>query len=197
MIILILLLAKDGISLVFERGAFDSNAVIMVSEALCYLSVSILPYVFRDSITRVYYAYNDSRTPFIIATSAILLKGLLNWLLILKLNMGIAGITLSTSFVTLFNATMLGLFIHKIIKLDYKSLFVNFCKMVVAGVLTFILCRLICIGFESVELPKYIFKFAKIIVVMFACGIIYTLLNIMLKMEYAKELLNRILKKNI
>ena len=197
MIILILLLAQDGISLVFERGAFNSDAVIMVSEALCFLSISILPYVFRDSITRVYYAYNDSKTPFIIATSAILLKAFLNWLLILKLNMGIAGITLSTSFVTLFNATMLGIFIHKIIKLDYKSLFINFCKMMVAGVLTFILCRMICIGFESVELPKYIFEFVKIIVVMFACGIIYTLLNILFKMEYAKELLNRVLKKNI
>ena len=197
MIILILLLAQDGISLVFERGAFNSNAVIMVSEALCYLSVSILPYVFRDSITRVYYAYNDSRTPFLIAVSAIMLKGFLNWLLILKLNMGIAGITLSTSFVTLFNATMLGLFIHKIIKLNYKSLFINFFKMIIAGFITFILCRLICIGFNNIELPKYIFELTKIIVVMFTCGVVYILLNIIFKMDYAKELLTRIRKKGV
>lgn len=192
MIILILLLAKDGISLVFERGAFDSNAVIMVSEALCFLSFSILPYVFRDSITRVYYAYNDSKTPFVIATSAILLKAFLNWLLILKLNMGIAGITLSTSFVTLFNATMLGLFIHKRIKLDYKSLFINFWKMVLAGVLTFISGWFICIEFNNISLPKYIFELAKIIVVMTSCGFIYTVLNIVFKMDYAKELLARL-----
>ena len=101
-IILILTLAKDGISLVFERGAFNSDAVIMVTEALCFLSFSILPYVFRDSITRVYYAFNDSKTPFIIAMTSIALKAFLNYLLILKLDMGIAGITLSTTFVTLF-----------------------------------------------------------------------------------------------
>ena len=47
-IILILTLAKDGVSLIFERGAFNSDAVIMVTEALCFLSFSILPYVFRD-----------------------------------------------------------------------------------------------------------------------------------------------------
>lgn len=192
MIILIMLVAKDGISLVFERGAFDSNAVIMVSEALCFLSFSILPYVFRDSITRVYYAYNDSKTPFIIATSAIVLKAFLNWLLILKLNMGIAGITLSTSFVTLFNATMLGLFIHRRIRLDYKTLFINFGKMLVAGLITFASGWFICMGFDSINLPKYVFELVKIVVVTLSCGVIYTILNITFKMDYVRELLARI-----
>ncbi len=195
MIILILLLAQDGISLVFERGAFDSNAVLMVSEALCFLSFSILPYVFRDSITRVYYAYNDSKTPFVIATSSIALKAFLNWLLILKLNMGIAGITLSTSFITLFNATMLGLLMHKRIKLDYKTLFKNFAKMTLAGIITFAAGWFICIKFNSILLPKYIFELSKIFVVMFACGSIYIILNLLFKMDYVQELLSRINRK--
>jgi len=195
MIILILLLAQDGISLVFERGAFNANAVLMVSEALCFLSFSILPYVFRDSITRVYYAYNDSKTPFIIATSSIVLKAFLNWLLILKLNMGIAGITLSTSFITLFNATLLGLLIHRKIKLDYKTLFFNFGKMILAGCLTFVAGLFICKEFDYVTLPKYIFELVKIIVVMTACGTLYTILNVIFKMDYANELLSRLKKK--
>ena len=192
MFILILLLAKDGISLIFERGAFDANAVVMVSEALCYLSISILPYVFRDSITRVYYAFNDSKTPFIIAMSSIGLKAILNWLLILKLDMGIAGITLSTSFITLFNATFLGLFIYRKIRLDYKSLFINLAKMTVAGAITFVLCWFIVLGFGRLELPKYIFEIVKIVVVMISALGIYTVLNLIFKMEYAKELLARI-----
>lgn len=192
MIILILLLAQDGISLVFERGAFDANAVVMVSEALCFLSFSILPYVFRDSITRVYYAYNDSKTPFVIAMTAIVLKAFLNWLLILKLNMGIAGITLSTSFVTLFNATMLGLFIHKRIRLDYRTLFINFAKMLLAGIITFIAGWFMCVWFNSIDMPKYIFEFVKIITVTAVCGIIYTVLNIVFKMDYVRELLARL-----
>lgn len=196
MIILILTLAKDGISLVFERGAFNSDAVYMVTEALCFLSFSILPYVFRDSITRVYYAFNDSKTPFLIALSAIGLKAVLNWLLIIKLNMGIAGITLSTSFITLFNATLLGLFIHKWIKLDYKTLFMNFGKMVVAGILTFGLCYFAGNWFNnSVELPKYVFEGVKIAVIMAMCLGVYTGLNLLLKMDYARELVNRVLKR--
>lgn len=192
MIIFILLLAQDGISVVFERGAFNSNAVVMVSEALCFLSFSILPYVFRDSITRVYYAFNDSKTPFIIAMSSIALKAFLNWFLILKLNMGIAGITLSTSFITLFNATFLGLFISKKIKLDYKSLFVNFAKMLIAGGIAYIIGLFLCTLFVENSVAV---KLIKIFAVMLTCSATYILINIGLKMEYSKELLSRILKK--
>ena len=195
-IILILLLSHDGISLIFERGAFNNNAVIMVSEALCYLSFSILPYVFRDSITRVYYAFNDSKTPFVIAMTSIAIKALLNYLLIIKLNLGIAGITLSTSFVTLFNAIMLGLFIHKKIKLDYKNLFKNFFKMLLAGIITFSICDFICNYFSNFELPKYIFEIIKILTITLLCFSVYFILNLYLKMEYAKELINKIIYKN-
>ena len=191
-IILILTLAKDGISLIFERGAFNNDAVIMVTEALCYLSFCILPYVFRDSITRVYYAFNDSKTPFIIAMSSIALKAFLNYLLILKLDMGIAGITLSTTFVTLFNAVMLGLLIHKKIRLAYKDLFVNFTKMILAGALTFVICVFASNWFNSVELPKYIFETVKIFSITIFCFVIYTLLNLAFKMSYVQELIKRL-----
>ncbi len=191
-IIMILTLAKDGVSLVFERGAFTSDAVIMVTEALCFLSFSILPYVFRDSITRVYYAFNDSKTPFIIATSSIALKAVLNYILILKLNMGIAGITLSTSFVTLFNALFLGLFIHKKIRLDYKNLFLNFAKMIIAGVLTFFICVVAGYYFDMLTLPKYVFEGGKILVLGTLCLGVYSILNIVFRMDYAKELVSRI-----
>lgn len=192
MIILILSLAKDGVSLVFERGAFNSDAVLMVTEALCFLSFSILPYVFRDSITRVYYAFNDSKTPFFVAMTSIALKALLNYILILKLDMGIAGITLSTSFVTLFNAVFLGLFIHKRIKLDYKPLFWNFGKMLVAGALTFGLCVFVSLMFNNIELPKYVFEGVKILVISILCLGVYSGLNLLFKMDYARELVNRI-----
>ena len=195
MVILILTLANDGISLVFERGAFNANAVVMVSEALCFLSFSILPYVFRDSITRVYYAFNDSKTPFIIAISSIALKAVLNYLLIIRLNMGIAGITLSTSIITLVNAILLGIFIHKRIRLDYKNLFKNFGKMIIAGALTFVLCLFTGLCFDKIAMPKYVFEGVKILVVSAICLSVYTGLNLLFRMEYARELVNRIVKK--
>lgn len=196
-IIMILTLAKEGVSLVFERGAFNSDAVIMVTEALCFLSFSILPYVFRDSITRVYYAFNDSKTPFIIAMSSIALKAVLNYILILKLNMGIAGITLSTTFVTLFNAVFLGLLIKNKIRLDFTALFKNFAKMIVAGTITFTACYLTANWFNAIELPKYIFELTKIFFIGIICVSLYSTLNLVFRMDYAQDLYKRITLKNV
>ena len=78
LMIFIFISRTDLISLALERGAFDSNATLMVSEVLFIISLSIIPYVFRDSITRIYYSFNDSKVPFYIAISSILLKIIFN-----------------------------------------------------------------------------------------------------------------------
>ena len=195
-IIGILTVGQDAVRLVFERGAFDENATFMVTEALWFLSVSILPYVFRDSITRVYYSFNDSKTPFIVAFSSIVLKYILNVVFISKLNMGIGGITLSTSLVTLFNACILGYFITRKMKMDYKTLFINLLKMCFAGVITLGLCYITASAFDGfVEMPKYVFEFVKILSVTFVCAFAYTILNLVLKMDYAKELFERVKRR--
>lgn len=192
-IIGILVLGLDSIRLVFERGAFDSQATFMVTEALWFLSASILPYVFRDSITRVYYSFNDSATPFIVAFSSIVLKFFLNIIFISQLHMGIGGITLSTSLVTLFNACVLGILIQKKIKMDYKSLFVNFFKMLIAGGFTFAICFAGAILFDKiVSLPSIVFEITKISSIFILCLLVYVPLNLLLKMDYASELFKRL-----
>ncbi len=194
-IIGILTVGYDAVRLVFERGAFDKTATFMVTEALWFLSVSILPYVFRDSITRVYYSFNDSKTPFIVAFSSIVLKYLLNVIFITKMGMGIGGITLSTSLVTLFNAVVLGALIYKKVRMDYKSLFTNLFKMCFAGAITLAVCFVVAYGFDKfVELPKYVFELCKISTVAIVCFAVYTALNLLFRMEYATELKNRIFK---
>lgn len=195
-IIGILVVGYDAVRLVFEHGVFDNKATFMVTEALWFLSVSILPYVFRDSITRVYYSFNDSATPFFVAFSSILLKLFLNWLLIIKLGTGIGGITLSTSLVTLFNAVVLGILISKKMKMDYKSLFVNLAKMILAGVITLTVCYLAAVEYDKfVTLSKIPFETLKILLIGIVCLAVYIPLNLVLKMEYANELYNRLIAK--
>lgn len=195
-IIGILAVGMDGVRLIFERGAFDSRATFMVTEALWFLSFSIIPYVFRDSITRVYYSFNDSATPFVIAFSSIVLKVLMNILLINILHMGIGGITLSTSLVTLFNACLLGILISKKIKMDYAVLFKNLGKMCIAGVVTLGICLWAGWGFDTlIHLPKYVQELTKICAIGALCLVIYIPLNLAMKMDYAQELTDRVLKR--
>ncbi len=195
-IIGILTVGLDAVRLIFQRGEFDTTATFMVTEALWFLSVSIIPYVFRDSITRVYYSFNDSKTPFMVAFFSIILKVLLNYLFINIMHWGIGGITLSTSLVTLFNAFVLGYFITKKIKMDYKTLFINLCKMVAAGVITFTICYYFVRFFDkNVMMCVVPCEIIKIIFVALLCLIVYIPLNLILKMDYASELFARIKAK--
>lgn len=196
-IIGILTVGLDAVKLVFERGEFDETASFMVAEALWFLSVSIIPYVFRDSITRVYYSFNDSKTPFLVALSSVALKFLLNWILISKMHFGIGGITLSTSLVTLFNAVILGVLISKKMQMNYKFLFINLLKMIISGTISMAVCW-IC----AVEFNKYIhitnsilFEILKISAIALVCMVVYIPLNLLFKMEYAGELYNRLSAK--
>lgn len=197
-IISVWVLGYDGIRLIFERGAFNDQATFMVTQALWFLAFSMLPYVFRDSLTRVYYSFNDSTTPFLTALCSIVLKFFLNWLLVSKLAIGsgIGGITLSTSLVTLFNATVLALLIRKKIRLDYKGLFKNFGKMVIASIITFAVCYLSGLWFNhNVNMPLKLFEITKIVSIGILCFGLYTYLNLLFKMEYAIELKDRLVGK--
>ena len=187
----------DAVRLVFERGEFDYTSSVMVFEALLYLSVSILPYVFRDSITRVYYAFDDARTPFVIAASSIVLKVLFNYIFITVMGMQIGGITLSTSLVTLYNAIGLGVLMSKKIRLNYKDLFVNLAKMVFVGGLSLVLCL-----FTAKGLGKYsdimnlqMFEIMRILVVSTVLTCSYVIMSLALKIGYVDELKERILAK--
>lgn len=185
----IIMLAYDAVQLIFQRGEFNSEATYMVSQALIFLSFAIIPYVFRDSITRIFYSFNDSKTPFLVALSSIILKFILNSLFINKL--GIAAITLSTSLVTLFNATLLGCILLKRINLDYKIYFKNLAKMVSAAILAFSI-NFVIYKFWNIENPSWFMLAFKTFGIFALSMITYVAFAAMFKIEYVGELIERI-----
>ncbi len=174
--VFLFVLGQTCVSLVFERGAFDSRATFMVTEGLWFLSVSILPYVFRDCITRVYYSFNDAKTPFVVAFASIILKFALNWVFISVMGWGIGGITLSTSLVTLVNACVLAVLVRRHISLRYWRLLGNLGKMLGAGMFT------LAAGFAAAALP--LAAVPKILAAGAVMAIVYLGLNLVFKTEY-------------
>ena len=118
---LMAIFSYDAIKFLFERGAFDSDDTFLVSQALFFLSVSIIPYVARDAVTRVFYAFGDSKTPFLIAVLSIAVKSVMNFIFVRIF--GVGGITLSTTIVTFFNMIMLGILIMPKINLYERCRF--------------------------------------------------------------------------
>jgi putative peptidoglycan lipid II flippase len=97
----------------FAYGNFGAGDAALLSTALAWQSLQILPYFARDTVTRVFYAHQDSKTPMLIGALAIGMKALLNYILVVKLKMGVAGITASITLITLFNLILLSIVLKR------------------------------------------------------------------------------------
>jgi putative peptidoglycan lipid II flippase len=63
----LILLREPIISLLYQRGEFDTNSVQIVSWALLWYSVGLLGHSIMEILTRAFYAQQDTKTPVIIA----------------------------------------------------------------------------------------------------------------------------------
>ncbi|MBK8189841.1 MAG: murein biosynthesis integral membrane protein MurJ [Vampirovibrionales bacterium] len=104
---LLLLLSEPAIRVAFQHGRFDAGDTRLVTLALVFQAFQMLPYFARDTLTRVFYAFQDSVTPMLVGFLAIGVKYLLNAALVS--HYGIGGITLSTTLITLLNMTVLAI----------------------------------------------------------------------------------------
>ncbi len=129
---IIVIFSHDAIKLLFERGQFDSNDTLMVTSALIFLSFSIFPYVARDTLTRIFYAFDDTKTPFLIAIMSIFAKAVMNFLFTKPF--GLAGITLSTAVMAGINMLWLAFLIRKKINLEFGQIRNAVFKMALATV---------------------------------------------------------------
>ncbi|MFA7339106.1 MAG: murein biosynthesis integral membrane protein MurJ [Candidatus Obscuribacterales bacterium] len=98
---------RSVIKLLFEKNAWTANDTEMVTSVLLILTPMIFFYVARDLLTRVFYAFQDSRTPFAIAVIAIVVKIFLDWLFVSVFKLGISGIALATTLITIINLSLL------------------------------------------------------------------------------------------
>lgn len=179
---LMAIFSYDAIKFLFERGAFDSDDTFLVSQALFFLSVSIIPYVARDAVTRVFYAFGDSKTPFLIAVLSIAVKSVMNFIFVRIF--GVGGITLSTTIVTFFNMIMLGILIMPKINLEYAKFVKPLLKVSIStfvmSVAGFMMRGAFLLGEESNLLIGI-----KLCVISIVCLGIFFVVSVLLKDESA------------
>lgn len=87
--------SRPIVELLFLRGEFDSSAASMTSQALLLYSIGMIASSIRDIITRVFYSYNDTKTPMINSAFCVVLNIILS--LILSRFLGVGGLALATS----------------------------------------------------------------------------------------------------
>ncbi len=136
-----MVLARPIVEFLFMRGEFTDIAANMTSNALFYYSIGMLFVGLREVFSRVYYSYNDTRTPTINSVIGVVLNIILN--VVLSRFMGISGLALATSIsaivtslLLIFNTKKLvtnfgfKLMVTKLIKITGASLIMGLCSYI-------------------------------------------------------------------
>ena len=99
-------LAGPIVALVYERGAFDHQAAVIVTSLLMAYGFGMPVYLGRDVLVRVFYALGDGTTPFRWSVAGIGLNVIFDWTLVggptpwgqqlPALNFGAPGLVLAT-----------------------------------------------------------------------------------------------------
>ncbi|WP_320663314.1 murein biosynthesis integral membrane protein MurJ [Prochlorococcus sp. MIT 1223] len=197
-------LSHQIIELIYARGAFDTKAIILVSQLLIAYAIGMPFYLGRDLLVRIFYALGDAKIPFKISIIGIILNIIFDWLLIggptpwgnqVPFNFGAPGLIYATVIVNLSSCIALLLYLKNKIKgLPFKKWFFNLIKMIFSGCIT----ALIIYSMSSIILWNKDFL-SLLIEVTFSASLgvfTFTLMNYFLKVSEINELV-QVIKKNI
>lgn len=130
------------VKLLFGRGAFNSQAVSMTSNALFYYSIGMLGFGLRDIISRAFYSLQDTKTPMVNAAIAMAMNIVLN--IILSKFMGIGGLALATIISAIFCTVLLFIsFRKKIGPFCMKNIAISFIKILCASLVMGVIAKLL------------------------------------------------------
>lgn len=136
-----IIFAEPIITLLFGRGAFDTEAIAMTSYALVFYSIGMLGIGLREVLSRVFYSYQDTRTPMINAAIGMFLNIILN--IILSKYLGIGGLALATSIAATFTTALMLISLKKKIgSFGMKKITVSFFKITIASIIMGVVAKM-------------------------------------------------------
>jgi putative peptidoglycan lipid II flippase len=200
LLVLMMMYTEPIIRLIFQHGNFNAANTRLVSQALVFQAFQIIPYFARDSITRVFYAFHDSKTPLMVGLFAIGLKAVLNWLLVFQMHLGVGGITFAITIITFVNMFLLGVLSKKHIQdLGFREMVRPFAKLATAALLmtgVILLLQQLASTIPASaygNLPPVVVEYGTIMLASIIGTGVYTLAAIMLKVSEAQYLQDRLM----
>lgn len=181
----LLLLAEPLVYLFFQRGSFVARDTMMTSQALIFYSLGLVGFSLRLMLNRVYYSFQDTKTPMINGAIAVVVN--LGFNLVLIGPMGHSGLALATSISA--TVTTLLLFVslrNKIGPIGLRRYLVAFVKTLIASLVMGVFVYLIYYKIGGM-LP--VSKLVQIITLMASVligAIIYFISCVLLKVDGLK-----------
>lgn len=185
---LIIPLSQNIVKLLFFRGAFDLQALIVTSDALMLYAPGIIGTSLNQILYKAFFAKRDTVTPFVCYGIGIVINIVLNFLFISKYQH--KGLALATSISVLFIAILQLLAInHKLIKLGIQKIMIVCLKAGISGV-----AMIVCVHNMNIFLEKYLAQNSilmdalKLVFLAVTSLLIYCSMCILLKIEELKEI---------
>jgi len=189
--VLLMGLGKDVVQIIFQRGAFDAKATLWTTQALICYSLGLIFFSFNQTLTPLFYAHKDTRTPVRIAIRMVCLNIVLNFILMQFLQH--RGLALATSITAMVNFVILLRLIHKEMPhIDFHGIFPNVLKTIVISVIMLFFLIITDHFYVATGLWKLIIK--VIILSVSSIGLFYVL-GLLFKLDYLKEAGTNLWKK--
>ncbi len=169
---------------------FDEEAVIIAGSVLMFFSIALLSQSIVTILNRAFYADNDTKTPLFIGISTIVLNMILSNIFLKTTNLGVSGMALSYSLVSVVNAVLLLTRLNKKMKGIYlDKLFVFLLKILpsslIMGIVLFLLNLVIPVNVDS-----KIMQFINLSIEISVGVVVYFAVVFLLKVEEANSIKN-------
>ncbi|MDD4224067.1 MAG: murein biosynthesis integral membrane protein MurJ [Candidatus Cloacimonetes bacterium] len=188
---LIIALGGDLVRIVFQRGAFDAKATLWTEQALVLYGIGLIFFSFNQTLTPLFYANKDTRTPVRIAAGMVGLNIVLN--LILMQFLQHRGLALGTSLTAMVNFSLqFRLIRKKLPQISFAGILPNILKTL--GICAVMLALLLTANhfIEAEGFWQLIFKVAALSV---ASLLLFYGLGLLVKLDFLAEVRDRLWKR--
>ncbi|MBP7205430.1 MAG: murein biosynthesis integral membrane protein MurJ [Candidatus Cloacimonetes bacterium] len=185
---LIIALGGDLVQIVFQRGAFDAKASLWTQQALLYYSLGLIFFSFNQTLTPLFYANKDTRTPVRIAAGMVGLNIVLNF--ILMQFMQHRGLALATSLTAMANfSLLLHLLRKKLPQVNFAGILPNILKTV--GICA-VMLALLLLANHFIHAVGFWQLILKVAVLSGASIVFFYAMGLLLKLDFLAEVRDRL-----
>lgn len=178
------------VKIVFGRGEFDGYAVNMTSSALLFYSIGMVGAGLQEVLSRVFYSYQDTKTPMINSSIGVVINIILN--IILSKILGIGGLAFATSISAIITTILLVISLrNKIGPLGLKEMSISFLKILCASIIMALISKI------TYEILLYSIPLTYAFIIAVFIGAVIYFLSISLMRIKDVDLILDIVKKKI
>ena len=186
----LLLLADPLVYLFFQRGSFDAIDTYMTSQALMFYSLGLVGFSLRLMLNKVYYSFQDTRTPMINGVIAVGVNLIFNLILIRW--MGHSGLALATSISATVTTILLFISLRKKIgPIGLTRYMISFFKTLAASLIMGLVVYFIYFRLGAMISSAKIIQMGLLVVSVGVGAGVYFVLCMVFKVDELKMILRR------